>query len=34
VIDDPEATQYRPQWVEVGPGHFVAEHDPVEAVAA
>ncbi len=34
VIDNPEATQYRPQWIEVGPGHFVAEHDPVESVAA
>jgi oligopeptide/dipeptide ABC transporter ATP-binding protein len=34
VIDNPDATQYRPQWIGVGPGHFVAEHDPVEAVAA
>jgi oligopeptide/dipeptide ABC transporter ATP-binding protein len=35
VIDNPDATQYRPQWLEVGPGHFVAEHDPPEkAVAA
>ncbi len=35
VIDDPDAVQYRPQWNEVAPGHFVAEHDPVqEAVAA
>jgi oligopeptide/dipeptide ABC transporter ATP-binding protein len=35
VIDDPDATQYRPRWIEVAPGHFVAEHDPVqEAVAA
>ena len=34
LIDDPEATQYRPQWVEIGPGHFVAEHDPAEAAAA
>ncbi|HYD72930.1 MAG TPA: ABC transporter ATP-binding protein [Candidatus Binatia bacterium] len=30
MVDDPEATQYRPQWIEVAPGHFVAEHDPVE----
>jgi oligopeptide transport system ATP-binding protein len=34
VIDDADATQYRPQWIEVGPGHFVAEHDAVETVAA
>jgi len=33
VIDDPDAEQYRPQWMEVGPGHFVAEHDPVSAAA-
>ena len=34
IIDNPDATQYRPQWIEVAPGHFVAEHDPVEQVAA
>jgi oligopeptide/dipeptide ABC transporter ATP-binding protein len=34
IIDDAEATQYRPQWLEVGPGHFVAEHDPPEASIA
>jgi len=35
IIDDPDATQYRPQWIEVAPGHFVAEHDQAtEAVAA
>jgi len=34
IVNDPDATQYRPQWVEVAPGHFVAEHDPVEQVAA
>jgi oligopeptide/dipeptide ABC transporter ATP-binding protein len=34
IIDDPDAVQYRPQWIEVGPGHFVAEHDPVDLVAA
>jgi oligopeptide/dipeptide ABC transporter ATP-binding protein len=34
VIDDPDATQYRPHWIEAAPGHFVAEHDAVEAVAA
>ncbi len=32
--DNPDAEQYRPQWLEVAPGHFVAEHDPVETVAA
>jgi oligopeptide/dipeptide ABC transporter ATP-binding protein len=34
IVDDPDAVQYRPQWIEVAPGHFVAEHDPTEAVAA
>jgi oligopeptide/dipeptide ABC transporter ATP-binding protein len=29
VIDDPDAEQYRPKLLEVAPGHFVAEHDPV-----
>ena len=33
VIDDPDAVQYRPQWREVGPGHFVAEHDVVDLAA-
>jgi oligopeptide/dipeptide ABC transporter ATP-binding protein len=28
-IDDPDAVQYVPQMIEVSPGHFVAEHDPV-----
>jgi oligopeptide/dipeptide ABC transporter ATP-binding protein len=28
-IDDPDAEQYRPKLLEVSPGHFVAEHDPV-----
>jgi len=32
VIDDPEAEQYRPKLLEVSPGHFVAEHDPIETV--
>jgi oligopeptide/dipeptide ABC transporter ATP-binding protein len=27
LIDDPEAEQYRPQLIEVAPGHLVAEHD-------
>jgi oligopeptide/dipeptide ABC transporter ATP-binding protein len=34
VIDNPDAKQYRPHWQQVAPGHFVAEHDPVDAVAA
>jgi oligopeptide/dipeptide ABC transporter ATP-binding protein len=34
VIDDPDAVQYQPQWIEVAPGHFVAEHDAPEAIAA
>jgi len=33
LIDDPEAKQYRPQWLEVGAGHFVAEHDPIDVAA-
>jgi oligopeptide/dipeptide ABC transporter ATP-binding protein len=28
-VDDPDAQQYVPQLLEVAPGHFVAEHDPV-----
>ncbi len=32
LIDDPDAEQYRPRLIEVAPGHWVAEHDPVEAV--
>ncbi len=31
LIDDPDAEQYRPELIEVVPGHWVAEHDPVEA---
>ena len=34
VIDDPDAVQYRPQWLEVAPGHFVAEHDAQASAAA
>ncbi|MCC5981729.1 MAG: ABC transporter ATP-binding protein [Oceanicaulis sp.] len=34
LVDDRDAEQYRPQLVEVEPGHWVAEHDPVEALAA
>jgi len=33
LIDDPDAVQYRPHWVNIGPGHFVAEHDPEVAAA-
>ncbi len=29
LIDDPGAEQYRPMLLEIAPGHFVAEHDPV-----
>ena len=34
VVDDPDAEQYRPELIEVSPGHWVAEHDPVEEVSA
>jgi oligopeptide/dipeptide ABC transporter ATP-binding protein len=34
LIDDPDAVQYRPHWIEAAPGHFVAEHDPVETTVA
>lgn len=30
LIDDPDAEQYRPELIEVAPGHWVAEHDPVD----
>ncbi|MAK60963.1 MAG: ABC transporter ATP-binding protein [Ponticaulis sp.] len=30
LVDDPDADQYRPQLVEVAPGHLVAEHDASE----
>jgi len=29
MIDDADAKQYEPKLIEVAPGHFVAEHDPV-----
>ncbi|MEE2525652.1 ABC transporter ATP-binding protein [Hyphobacterium sp. HN65] len=32
LVDDEGAEQYRPQLIEVEPGHLVAEHDPIEAV--
>jgi peptide/nickel transport system ATP-binding protein len=28
-VNNPDAVQYVPQLIEVAPGHFVAEHDPV-----
>ncbi|MBU6371994.1 MAG: dipeptide ABC transporter ATP-binding protein [Alphaproteobacteria bacterium] len=34
LIDDPDVRQYRPQLIEVAPGHFVAEFDPPAAAAA
>ncbi len=34
VIDDPEAEQYQPQLVAIGPGHWVAEHDAVAGADA
>ncbi|MBI3440188.1 MAG: ABC transporter ATP-binding protein [Proteobacteria bacterium] len=34
LIDDPDAVQYRPRWMEVAPGHWVAEHDVAETAAA
>ena len=33
VIDDPEAEQYQPQLISIGPGHWVAEHDPAPGAA-
>jgi len=33
IIDNPDAVQYRPQWREASPGHFVAEHDAAEVAA-
>ena len=34
MIDDPDAAQYCPKLFEASPGHFVAEHDPLEASVA
>jgi oligopeptide/dipeptide ABC transporter ATP-binding protein len=34
LIDNPDATQYRPQWLHVAPGHYVAEHDAQETASA
>ncbi|MFZ2029265.1 MAG: ABC transporter ATP-binding protein [Vitreimonas sp.] len=31
IIDDPDAVQYRPRWMEVAPGHWAAEHDAAES---
>ena len=33
VVDDPEADQYQAQLVPIGPGHWVAEHDPAPGTA-
>jgi hypothetical protein len=33
MIDDPDADQIRPALIEVAPGHWVAEHDPVDPAA-
>lgn len=33
LVDDPDAEQYRPELIEVAPGHWVAEHDPVNTPA-
>src|SRR5262249_7821925 len=33
IVDDPDAVQYRPRWIDLGGGHFVAEHDPQAAEA-
>ncbi|WP_396271669.1 dipeptide ABC transporter ATP-binding protein [Hyphomonas sp.] len=33
VIDNPEADQYQAQLVPIGPGHWVAEHDPAPGTA-
>lgn len=32
LVDEPGVEQYRPQLIEVSPGHWVAEHDPAEEV--
>ena len=32
LVDDPDGEQYRPKLIEVAPGHWVAEHDPVDDV--
>jgi oligopeptide/dipeptide ABC transporter ATP-binding protein len=34
LVDDGEAVQYRPRWIEEVPGHFVAEHDVGDPAAA
>jgi oligopeptide/dipeptide ABC transporter ATP-binding protein len=34
LVDDPNAEQYRPQWLQVAPGHFVAEFDEEKSAAA
>ncbi len=34
IINNADAVQYRPRWIEEAPGHFVAEHDVSEPEAA
>ena len=34
LIDDPEAEQYQPKLVAIGPDHWVAEHDAVAGADA
>jgi oligopeptide/dipeptide ABC transporter ATP-binding protein len=34
IVDDPDVVQYRPQWIEIAPGHYVAEHDSVQSTVA
>jgi oligopeptide/dipeptide ABC transporter ATP-binding protein len=34
LVDDADVVQYRPRWIGVGPGHFVAEHDSADVEAA
>jgi oligopeptide/dipeptide ABC transporter ATP-binding protein len=31
LVDNPDTVQYRPQWLHVAAGHYVAEHDAQEA---
>ncbi len=33
MLDDPDAEQYQPKLIEIGPGHLVAEHDPIPGAA-
>ncbi len=33
IVDDPTAEQYQPKLIEIAPGHFVAEYDPIATAA-